>query len=690
MSIILIRDHDEANLKDGCEREPVHIPGSIQPHGVLLVLGDDEAILQTGGDLAALVGFHGEPQGRSLEELLGLSLVDLLIQSNTTLRREPTYVGTVDPCGRGALTVTAHVAAGGVVIELERAVESRTAPQLLASIQAITEKIGGAASLLEAAHMAVEEVRTITGYDRVMTYQFLADGSGTVIAESKAEALAQFLHHRYPASDIPTQARELYRRSPIRVIADVDYVASPLAPLLLPDTDGSLDMSHCVLRSVSPTHLKYLKNMGVGASMSVSLLLRGDLWGLIACHNTKPLHVHYEARELCKHVARLFAQKIQALMEADEHRISRDLSSSGERLLRELQDADDPASVLLARCSLLQEVVDAGGVAISWKGSVTTAGLVPSMPEVEAFAHWLRAHLVSGGTFATDRVADEYPGGEHFAREGAGVVALRLQGEDDAPLLIWFRAEQIQEVSWAGNPHEPLARDSRLGSLNPRRSFATWVETVKGRSRPWRKVEVDAALSFGQRLAPVLQQQRVRELNAQLLRANEQLEALAATDAMTGLGNRRAFDERLEHEWARAGRRREPLALITFDVDFFKQYNDHFGHPEGDNCLRQLGQVIAEERRTSDFPARVGGEEFSILLPETDLHGASVVAEKIRLRLQGLRLPHPISPFGVVTASFGLAVQVPDGIGSGQDLVRVADKALYAAKAAGRDCVAGL
>ncbi|BDA83393.1 hypothetical protein Sa4125_09350 [Aureimonas sp. SA4125] len=282
------------------------------------------------------------------------------------------------------------------------------------------------------------------------------------------------------------------------MIPDVGYVAAPLVPETIPGADIPLDMSHCALRSVSPVHIKYLRNMGVGASMSVSLLGQGELWGLIACHNATPLPVHYEARELCKHVAQILAQKTKALSDADLHRLTRDLGSAADRLLRELMDTDDPASVLLARCSALVEVVRSGGVAIVWKGSVATAGRVPPEPEVRELADWLTPRLLGGDTFVSDRLSEQYSQAARFEREGSGILSLLLQG-DDPPLLIWFRAEQVEEINWAGNPHEPLDPNSRHGALTPRRSFASWMETVKGRSGPWRTVEVDTVRSFGRR-----------------------------------------------------------------------------------------------------------------------------------------------------------------------------------------------
>lgn len=673
------------DLKDGCEQEPVHVPGSIQPHGVLLVLDpESEVVLQAAGPVEALLGTQDGMHGRSLRKVLGRSLAALREESGAVLGRVPTYVGTArGPGGIGLLTLTGHLVNGAAVLELEPAAEPRIAATLLAIIRSATERIGDAASLLDAANIAADEVRAITGYDRVMVYQFLSDGSGSVIAEVKAVGQLPFLDHRFPASDIPAQARELYRHSPIRVIADVAYVPSPLLPVASA-SDGPLDMSHCALRSVSPVHIKYLDNMGVGASMSVSLLLRGELWGLIACHNQAPLPVPYEARELCKHVAQVLSHKIQALGEADGHRLTQDFGAAAERLLGDLLKVDKPDAALIDRCSALLGIVGSSGAAISWKGAVSTAGRVPPASELGPLAEGLRARLASGDMLISNKLAEEFPRAAHFESEGSGLLSLLLQGEDP-PLLMWFRAEQVQEISWAGNPSEPLDPSSRLGALNPRESFATWKETVRGRCTPWRAVEIESARSFGRRLATVLQQQQVRELNVLLRRANDELATLATTDPLTGVANRRAFDDRLDYEWARARRHSASLAIIILDLDFFKQFNDHFGHPDGDACLRKIGRILGDSRRSTDLPARIGGEEFSVLLADTDMDGAVRVAEKIRSGIQALKLSHPKSPFRVMTASFGLAVQIPDSSSVARDLVKAADSALYSAKAAGRN-----
>jgi diguanylate cyclase (GGDEF)-like protein/PAS domain S-box-containing protein len=167
----------------------------------------------------------------------------------------------------------------------------------------------------------------------------------------------------------------------------------------------------------------------------------------------------------------------------------------------------------------------------------------------------------------------------------------------------------------------------------------------------------------------------------------EQLREQARTDSLTGLPNRRAFEERLEIEWHRSQRGGAPIALLTIDVDHFKQFNDHFGHSSGDQCLTHVAKIIRQERRATDFVARLGGEEFVLILPDTDTAGAMVVGESIRARIEAAAIAHPGSLHAKVTASIGGAACVPDAGASAADLVQASDLAMYQAKHAGRNRV---
>ena len=444
-------------------------------------------------------------------------------------------------------------------------------------------------------------------------------------------------------------------------------------------------MTHCVLRSVSPVHVQYLKNMGVGASMSVSLLPRGELWGLIACHNRTPRPVPYEVLEACRHVGQILSQQIQAREEAIGNRIASDLSAARDNVMRPLFAADDATALVRTLGSELQLVVPSDGTAIVWKERIVLAGNCPSETHIRQIAAWLERRLSGSDFFATDRLHEDWPETTAFASEASGLVSVRLPG-DDPVFLMWFRAEEVEEINWAGNPHKPVEPDLRFGAPSPRKSFAAWREIVRGRSRPWHDVETELAKQFAPRIAFVLQQKSLRELNRLLGDANKRLAALALTDALTGVANRRAFDERLQRELTRASRSQSQLALITFDLDYFKQYNDHYGHAMGDACLQLFARVL-QTARANDLPARIGGEEFALILPDTTVEGAVAVAESIRARTEALQLPHMRSPSGVVTTSVGVAVTTSNRAETVEALMDAADKALYRAKRNGRNRV---
>jgi diguanylate cyclase (GGDEF)-like protein len=676
-----------------CDREAIHVPGTIQPHGLLFVVDPTtDLILQAAGDGASLLNFRESVLGNSVQTVMGVSLADLLLREEISLGREPAYIGTLGPFGDcQKLTVTAHLMAGAAILEAQPSIAPAITPaKALANIRSIIERISGTSDLIEACYLAAHEVRHLTGYDRVMIYQFLADGSGSVVAEVKGAHLSSFLNNRFPGSDIPKQARDLYRCNAIRVIPNVGYIPAPVVPTLSPQTHQALEMSYCVLRSVSPVHIQYLKNMGVGASMSVSLLPRGELWGLIACHNSTAKPVSYEAYEACRHVGQILSQQVRARAEADGYRIGRELGAGRDEVMRALVRADDPGALLLGLCTELRSIVPCHGTAVFRNGAIAMAGHTPTETQIRQLTIWLEGRASGTGFFATDCLSEKYPDATAFASEVSGLLAIILPC-DDPVVCMWFRAEQVEEINWAGNPNKSVELGSGPDALGPRKSFAAWRETVRGRSRPWEAVEIDSVEGFGPRAAFVLQQKRVRELNNLLAEVNERLAALALTDGLTGLANRRAFDQCLEKEWARASRSPfTPLAIIILDLDFFKQYNDHYGHVMGDECLKQVARILQGERRAADLAARIGGEEFSLLLPTTDIEGAMAVAATLRKRIEGLQLEHTGSPIGVVTASFGVAVALTDENDTTRNLVEAADKALYDAKENGRNRVASM
>ncbi|WP_293378572.1 histidine kinase dimerization/phosphoacceptor domain -containing protein [Phenylobacterium sp. SCN 70-31] len=504
-------DVPNADVGDACAREPIHIPGAIQPHGALLVAGrTTQEITHGAGDVAGLLGVRAWI-GRTLGEVLGDGLAQRIARI-TQSSASGGYAGHVG-VGDGVvapLDISAHVDGDRLIVEIEPGLETPLpATAILGQLEAAGAAFERAASLKALCDRAVVEFRRITGFDRVMIYRFLDDSAGAVLAEDVAEGMPSFLNHHFPGSDIPAQARALYVRNLVRVIPDVAYAPAALEPAW---TDAPLDMSDCVLRSVSPVHMQYLRNMGVGASASVSIVMDGVLWGLIACHHREPKRMPYDVRAAARTLAGGFARQVKAKEEADGYR---------ERLrLRGLEDEvtarfarDGGLDANLAEAApTLRRMLAADGVVAFRAGELHMEGVHPPESQVLDLVRWVEAR--GAHPVVTDRLPEDYPAARAFQAQASGLLAL-VVAPDEPFVILWFRAEEVQVVEWAGNPHKAVA----LGpdeALTPRASFEAWRETVEGRSRPWSLAEVDAAARLRDTLLEARSHRRLQELNIRL------------------------------------------------------------------------------------------------------------------------------------------------------------------------------
>jgi chemotaxis family two-component system sensor kinase Cph1 len=496
----------------GCDREPIHIPGSIQPHGIMLVVETTTLAVRHGaGDVEHVFQFEHWAD-RPLADFLGQEVArKAALVSETASKRA--FVDTIDAPGATLLDVTAHIIDDYLIIEIEPKVTApRSSTELLSKIEIASNAFGQAATLKSLCDIAAVQFRELTQYDRVMVYRFLDNGAGAVLAEARRDDQHSFLNHHFPGSDIPQQARALYIRNLLRVIPDVNYQAAPLRPSWV--SPVALDMSDCILRSVSPIHLQYLKNMRVAASASVSIVKDGILWGLIACHNETPLTIAYDIRAACRTLASNLARQIKTREEAEAYR---------ERL--RLRGSQDDTMALLSRHGSLEEeianhvddlsrLISCDGFAVLRGKELLLTGTCPREEDVRTLADWLIAKSVES-IFSTNRLIATYPTAEDFQEVAAGVLTVLLSVEESW-LLIWFRAEEVQIVKWAGNPHKAV--ELKPGeTLTPRSSFEAWQETVHGHSRRWTLAEIEAAGRFRQELLEFRQNRRLRELNRQLI-----------------------------------------------------------------------------------------------------------------------------------------------------------------------------
>jgi light-regulated signal transduction histidine kinase (bacteriophytochrome)/CheY-like chemotaxis protein len=475
-----------------CDREPIHILGAIQPIGFLLALTSDWIIARASANVAAFVG-------RGPEDLIGRPLAEILpnravhdLRNRTTMLRGPDAVERLFDCdilgGDQRFDVALHLSGGQVVIEAEPS--SGEHGDASGMVRSMISRLDLSPDMTSFFREGARQVRALIGFDRVMVYRFAADGSGEVVAEAVKAGIGKFLGLRYPASDIPAQARELYRRNLLRVIADIDAVPVPIVPQR--DEGGQpLDLSLSTLRSVSPIHIEYLRNMGVCASMSISIIVEGKLWGLFACHHYSPRCPTFERRSVSELFAQMFSMRLESRERKETvefERRARDISdqllgavASDEMLLKDPDWLGD----------ILTHAIEADGVGVWIAGSHAFSGVTPGEDD---FRHIIRAlnSTAAGKVYATDHIASLVPGAERFASSAAGLLAIPIS-RSPRDYVVLFRSELVRSVRWGGDPHKPVEYGPNGPRLTPRESFEEWKELVEGRSKPFTASEVRVA-----------------------------------------------------------------------------------------------------------------------------------------------------------------------------------------------------
>lgn len=493
-----------------CDREPIHVPGAVQPHGVVFVCeAETKCIRAVGGDACRILDVEGEVIGRTLGSILDIPNFDW---SGSPEPGHPQYLGRATAVdGRRMLDATAHVSGEWFIVELESIEpEGLSAAALLSTVTGTSQRLVSADSIEAACKTACRTVAELTGYDRAMAYQFLSDGSGKVVAEYVQAPLESLLNQHFPEADIPKQARELYRRNLIRVIPDVSYTPAPIVPGHIGE---HLDLSDASLRSVSPVHIQYLKNMGVGASLSISISDGGQLWGLIACHNSTPKLVSFEQREACKQLAALLALKIGQIAGKEVTIKAAGLAAAREDFLLQISRAGNAQSALPSLLDQVAQLIPATGLIFVRRKEVGCWGAVPTAAQCAALAQWCRSNS-DGGVFATDHLPELYPEAHQYANAVSGVLAVTVEASEPF-MLIWCRQEYAHTVEWAGNPHKGDLSDA--GALSPRKSFAVWREQVRGRSLPWEGPQVAAAQILKEQLEHICDRQEIAALQSELI-----------------------------------------------------------------------------------------------------------------------------------------------------------------------------
>ncbi len=509
-----------------CDREPIHLSGAIQPHGALLELDSELRIVRASANAQAWLGLTADPLiGPTLHEALPSGWSELLglIQAWLDGGERILLSAGAAADGRRVTAQAQRTRSGGALLEFEVGnLDFHAAGRLQARVQANLEQLGQADEVAALCALVTAQVRQITGFNRVMVYRFTEAWDGVVIAQDGDGTLPNYLGLRFPASDIPAQARELYRLNRVRIIPDVDYAPVPIAG----GSQGqALDLSASVLRSVSPVHLEYMRNMGTLSSMSVSILVEGRLWGLVSCHHATPRLVALQVRNACDFLAQVVALQISALERTARAAKQVELAAVQGELIARMARERQFANGLARRPSAWLALAGATGAAAVVDGDVTTAGLTPDRTQILALVDWLNRNA-QAEVYSTFALSERFPSAEAYVDLASGVLAIRTS-QLHPSYVLWFRPEVVQEVTWGGDPKKAVEADT--GRLHPRQSFEQWKEKVHGRATPWEPAVVETARGFRNAILNVVlrQAEERAELAGELQRSNRELEAFS-------------------------------------------------------------------------------------------------------------------------------------------------------------------
>lgn len=518
-----------------CDREPIHIPGAIQPFGFLLALDPETLVIRyASANAGTYLGLDGEsPLGLRLDAAMPTLPDPALAAIRMAEPGPPHHLCTLAPRqgGSSPLHVLAHRSDDLVILEMEEDAGSGASSfqDVYPLVRAFVETVHEAETEQALCALAAREMRRITGVDRVLIYRFDVQWHGQVIAEDGNGTLPSYLGLRFPASDIPAQARILYQRNRLRMIPDAHYQPVALLGLAPDDSNAgpaSLDLSMSALRSVSPVHLEYMRNMGTLASMSVSILCDGRLWGLISCHHSAAFRIPFHVRTACDHLGQILSLQVAARGRVAQSERRNELRALQVVLLARMAESENFLDALIRSESDLRQLVDASGVAILFGDHIIRMGDTPAAEQVEALAAW----LVERGereVFATDNLPGLWPPAAAFKHQAAGMLAIGISQLHPA-YVIWFRPEVIQSVEWGGNPGEKHLSVTD-GRLHPRRSFDIWRETVRDTALPWDDAALSAATELRSAIVGVVlrKAEELAALTAELKRSNKELEAFS-------------------------------------------------------------------------------------------------------------------------------------------------------------------
>ncbi|WDT85448.1 HWE histidine kinase domain-containing protein [Alteromonas sp. 009811495] len=482
---------DIQTLIQQCDKEPIHLLGRIQPTGFLVAVDQQGIVTHASTNIAEL--FALSPQellGTNLWERFDREFVHSIRgaqQQSAIINRACHIYSASLPNSNDVFDIAVHQTSAFIVIEFEKTPQSSNQDNL---VTALMKQVSGSQKVKELNENVVEGVRYATGFDRVMLYQFLDDGSGEVVAESKSQDIETFMGLRYPASDIPAQARRLYKQNLIRHVVDVN--ADTPSIVSSSEETAELDLSLSKLRAVSEVHIQYLKNMGVGASMSISVIVDGELWGLIACHHGSSRHLPGRLLSQLELFGEMFSLELSHKLVSERIKISERANGAFTRVLSNLSLGSSLARAIVDQLSLIRSLIDIDGIGCSFSDEYTKAGVALSKSKVKMLTDFLSQNP-NEEIYQLDKLVTADP--RLSNSNVAGVLAIKISSSP-MDFIFLYRTSVVQHVAWAGNPEKRVEKTESGAILTPRASFEKWLETNEEQSRVWSTLDLERAKSL--------------------------------------------------------------------------------------------------------------------------------------------------------------------------------------------------
>ncbi len=507
-----------------CEKEPIHIIGQSQAHGVILVCNPvNLEITQCTENAEQLLGLTvGYLLGKNLDVLISSEKV---LQIKEKLEQGKNLLPDEEVINKRRFLIIPHLSQANFILDFEFAGIDLPSSRNQNLLPSILSEIENTQTIPEMCKLAVSQIKNLFEYDRVMMYKFDDEWNGEVIAEVKEEHLKSWLGLHYPARDIPKQARKIFLKQGVRIIGDVNFLPSNLIPEISPITGKPLDISRSELRSVSPIHIEYLQNMGVGASLTAAVILDGELWGLLACHHYSPKFINYHQRQTCKFITQVFSNSLSVKttktflhhMEASE--------AIRKKLALQMEANNNIKNSLLNFSPKFTDIIECNGGALYQEGKLTLVGITPQKQDIIDLLHDF-IFLKDEEVFFTKSLGNQYSKAKNYTKFASGLLSLRLKDAKNS-FLLWFRSEISETVTWGGNPEKIGFIKEGVEYLSPRKSFEKWTQQNAGISKQWENYDIQAVAALQESITYIIvkkQRDEILDLNDQLVAANQELQ----------------------------------------------------------------------------------------------------------------------------------------------------------------------